>query len=163
MMTSSALLEWAMSELMRNPKVMKKLQSEVRDVVKGKDIIYEDDIQKMSYLKLVVKETLRLHPPAPYCSQENVEKNVRLMDTLFLYGYVGAIGRDPEYWVDAESFIPERFDNSSVDYIGANFEFLPFGAGRRMCARISFGVATVELPLAQLLHSSDWKLPNKLS
>ncbi|KAL8120677.1 cytochrome P450 CYP71D312-like [Apium graveolens] len=165
--TSSAVLEWAMSELMRNPKVMKKVQSEVRGVVKGKERIEEVDIQQMSYLKLVVKETLRLHPPVPLLLPRECRKECEINGYTIPVGTkvmvnVWAIGRDPDHWVDAESFIPERFENNSVDYIGANFEFLPFGAGRRMCAGISFGIATVELPLAQLLHSFDWKLPDEM-
>lgn len=165
--TSSAVLEWAMSELMKHPRVMEKVQSEVREVAKGKERIEETDIQKMSYLKLVVKETLRLHAPVPLLLPRECRKECEVDGYTIPVGTkvivnAWAIGRDPEYWVDSESFIPERFQNSSVDYIGANFEFIPFGAGRRMCAGISFGVATVELPLAQLLYSFDWKLPNEM-
>ncbi|WOH07589.1 hypothetical protein DCAR_0727021 [Daucus carota subsp. sativus] len=165
--TSSAVLEWTMSELMKNPKVMKKLQAEVREVGNGKERIDETDIPRMSYLKLVVKEALRLHAPVPLLLPRECRKECEIDGYTIPVGTkvivnAWAIGRDPEYWPNADSFIPERFENSSVDYTGANYEFIPFGAGRRMCAGISFGVATVELPLAQLVYSFDWKLPNEM-
>ena len=71
-----------------------------------------------------------------------------------------AIGRDPNCWPEAEMFHPERFLISSVSFMGTNFEFIPFGAGRRICPGILFALPTVELPLAQLLFHFDWKLPN---
>ncbi|MBA0844645.1 hypothetical protein Goarm_000004, partial [Gossypium armourianum] len=69
---------------------------------------------------------------------------------------------DSNYWNEAESFNPERFINSSVDYKGTNFEFIPFGAGRRMCPGMSYGMAIVQLSLTQLLYHFDWKLPNRM-
>ena len=71
-----------------------------------------------------------------------------------------AISRDPKYWTtslfDAEEFAPERFSNSSIDYKGSNFQFLPFGAGKRMCPGMLFGPATLEILLAHLLCYFDW-------
>nr|ALO23112.1 cytochrome P450 CYP71D444 [Kalopanax septemlobus] len=165
--STAATLQWIMSELMRNPQVMKKAQAEVRDAFKGKTIIHEADVQGLSYLKLVIKETLRLHAPVPLLVPRECRKQCEIDGYTIPVGTkimvnAWAIGRDPEYWVDAESFIPERFGSASVDYIGANFEYIPFGAGRRICAGIAFAAATLELPMAQLLYYFDWKLPNDM-
>lgn len=72
-----------------------------------------------------------------------------------------AIGRDPEYWSEeAEKFYPERFMNCSIDYRGSHIEFIPFGARRRMCPGILFGISSLELCLAQLIYYYNWKFPN---
>ncbi|KAG9443053.1 hypothetical protein H6P81_018907 [Aristolochia fimbriata] len=167
--TSATVLGWTMSELMRNPVILMKAQKEVRDVVGVKEKVSEADIQHLEYLKLIVKETLRLHPPVPLLlPRENREKKCLVMGyELPTYTKVivnvWALGRDPLYWGDdAEIFRPERFADKyySVDYKGTNFEFLPFGAGRRMCPGVAFGMASVELPLALLLYHFNWELPH---
>ncbi|KAL1803483.1 hypothetical protein DCAR_0935184 [Daucus carota subsp. sativus] len=164
--TSSTVLEWAMSALMKHPRVMNKAQEEVRELLKGKEKVTETDIiGQLSYLKLVIKETLRLHTPLPLlvareCRKECEIEGYTIPEKTKLLVNVWAIGRDPDRWADAEKFVPERFENSGMDFSGTNFDYLPFGAGRRMCPGINFGVAGVELPLAQLLYHFDWKVPN---
>ena len=164
--TSATTLEWAMSELLRNPKVMEKAQAEVRKVFEGKRKIEDTDILKLDYVKSVVKETLRLHPPATLIPRECRERceinGYEIPTKTKILVNVWAIGRDPEYWVNAECFQPERFRGSSVDFKGTDFEYLPFGAGRRMCPGTAFGIAIIELALSQLLYHFDWKLPNEI-
>ncbi|XP_038686782.1 cytochrome P450 71D11-like [Tripterygium wilfordii] len=162
--TSATVIDWAIAEMMKNPRVMKKAQAEVRQVFDSKASVDETSIPELSYLKLVVKETLRLHPPLPLLlpreSLEQCEINgykIPVKTTVLVNAW--AIGRDPEYWTEPETFYPERFLDSSVDYKGTSFEYTPFGAGRRICPGITFGLANVYLPLSQMLYYFDWKFP----
>ncbi|KAG8502828.1 hypothetical protein CXB51_000471 [Gossypium anomalum] len=163
--TSSTVVEWAMSEIMKNPRVLQNVQAEVRQVYDRTGDVNESDLHELEYLKLVIKETLRLHPPLslliPRENSERCEINgyeIPTKNKVIVNAW--AIGGDSNYWSEAERFIPERFINSSVDYKGANFEFIPFGARRRICPGMSYGMAVVKLSLAKLLSHFDWKLPN---
>ncbi|KAL8041863.1 hypothetical protein ABFX02_09G011800 [Erythranthe guttata] len=167
--TSATAIEWTMTELIRNPTVKQKVQQEVRQVAKGKTKVEETDLPKLAYLKLVIKESLRLHPPAPLmiprettekCTIDNKYEIPAKTRVLF---NASAIGMDPEYWENPERFWPDRFLNRQVDFRGQDFELLPFGAGRRGCPGINFSMPLVELALANLLFCFDWKLPEGMS
>ncbi|KAL6140028.1 hypothetical protein ACLB2K_058329 [Fragaria x ananassa] len=166
--TSATTVDWTMSEMIKNPRIMKKAQDEVREVFNRTQQVNETSIREMKYLKLVIQEALRLHPPAPLllprecgerCEIDGYEIPVKTKVIVNAW----AIGRDPNYWSEPESFNPERFIDSSGDYQGTNFEYIPFGAGRRMCPGILYGLANVELPLAMLLYHFDWSLPNEMN
>ncbi|GMJ05445.1 RED ELONGATED 1, SUPERROOT 2, ALTERED TRYPTOPHAN REGULATION 4, RUNT 1, cytochrome P450, family 83 [Hibiscus trionum] len=162
--TSAATVIWVMSFLMKNPKCLKRTQDEVRDLIREKGFLKEDDIQSLTYLKAVIKETFRLQPTAPLLlPKETLRKcsiggyEVPAKSLVFVNAW--AIGRDPEVWENPEEFCPERFIGSSIDYKGQDIELIPFGAGRRICPGMRLGVATVELALANLLHKFDWEMP----
>ncbi|KAL5548602.1 hypothetical protein UlMin_003833 [Ulmus minor] len=153
-----------MSEMIKEPEVMKKAQDEVREVFSRKGSVDETGISEMKYLKAVVKDTLRLHPSAPLllpreCGEECNINGYEIPFKTKVIVNAWEIGRDPKYWDEPKNFKPERFLESSIDYKGKNFEYIPFGAGRRICPGISFGLINVELPLAMLLYHFDWKLP----
>jgi cytochrome P450 len=161
--TTSAALEWLMAELIKNPSIMKRAQEEVRIVVGKKSKIDVNDINKMDYLKCVVKETLRLHPPLPLLVPRETITSVRLEGydippKTRVYTNTWAIQRDPKVWERPEEFLPERFEGNPVDFKGQDFEFIPFGGGRRGCPGMIFGVALVEFVVANLLCWFDWKL-----
>ncbi|MCE0482204.1 hypothetical protein HAX54_040705 [Datura stramonium] len=162
--TSSTTIVWAMAEMMKNPIILAKAQAEVREAFRNKETFDTNDVEELRYLKLVIKETMRFHAPIPLlipreCREETDINGYTIPVKTKVMINVWALGRDPKYWDDAESFKPERFEQSSMDFTGNNFEFLPFGGGRRICPGISFGLANVYLPLAQLLYHFDWKLP----
>ncbi|XP_022945235.1 cytochrome P450 71B10-like [Cucurbita moschata] len=163
--TSSSTLVWAMAELVKNPILMKKAQEEIRNHVGNKRKVIETDLKELSYLKMIVKETMRLHPPAPLLVPRETISHFKIEGYNFypktmVQVNIWAIGRDPTYWKDPEKFLPERFVESSIDYKGQHFEFLPFGSGRRICPGLNMGIKNVELALANLLYHFDWKLPN---
>ncbi|XP_045806074.1 cytochrome P450 71D10-like [Trifolium pratense] len=165
--TSSGVVLWAISEMIKNPKVMEAAQVEVRRVFDKKGYVDETELHQLIYLKNVIKETLRLHPSVPLLvpreSREKCQVNgYEIPAKTRIVVNVWAIGRDQRYWVEAESFKPSRFVNNPIDFKGTNFEYIPFGAGRRICPGIAFGLPNIELPLAQLLYHFDWKLPNKM-
>ncbi|KAL0456877.1 UNVERIFIED_CONTAM: cytochrome [Sesamum latifolium] len=124
--TSAAVITWAMTALIKKPQILNKVQQEIRSLLGKKDIVVEDDIHKLSYFKAIVKETLRLFPPAPL-SLPRLTTKASVID--------------------------------GVDFKGQDFEFLPFGSGRRVCPGMTLGIAGVELALANLLYLFDWNLP----
>ncbi|CAN6308487.1 unnamed protein product [Urochloa humidicola] len=172
--TSSVTMLWAMSELIRKPRVLRKAQHEVRQAVAGvgsnnkaKARVEPDDMAKLPYLKMVVKETLRLHPPATLLLPRETMRDVTIggydvpaRTRVFVNAW--AIGRDPATWgPDAEEFDPDRFEGNKddIDYNGAHFELVPFGAGRRICPGLAMGETNVMFTLANLLYCFDWALP----
>ncbi|XP_027930342.1 cytochrome P450 71D9-like [Vigna unguiculata] len=163
--TSSKTITWAMAEIIKDPRVMKKVQAEVREVFGKEGDPNESEMENLKYLKCVVKETLRLHPPGPLllpreCGEACEIKGYHIPMKSKMIINAWAIGRDPNHWSEAERFYPERFIGSDVDYKGNNFEYIPFGAGRRMCPGLTFGLTSVEFPLSLLLYHFDWKVPN---
>uniref|UniRef100_A0A1J3G3L7 Cytochrome P450 71B2 n=2 Tax=Noccaea caerulescens TaxID=107243 RepID=A0A1J3G3L7_NOCCA len=163
--TGAITMIWAMTELARNPRVMKKAQEEIRTTLGHKqEKIDEEDIDKVEYLKLIIKETFRLHPPVPLLLPRETMSHVKIQGydippKTQIHLNVWTIGRDPNLWTDPESFVPERFSNSCVDFRGQHFELLPFGSGRRICPGMSMAIPTVELGLLNLLYFFDWRLP----
>ncbi|GLT64379.1 hypothetical protein SLA2020_368780 [Shorea laevis] len=163
--TSSATIEWAMAELLRKPDSMGKAKEELDRVIGPDRKVEESDVEELHYLQAVIKETLRLHPPVPLLVPGNAMEDTYFMGYFIpkdtqLWVNVWAIGRDPDAWEDPLMFKPERFLDSKIDYKGQNFELIPFGSGRRICAGVALAHRLLNVALASLLHCFDWELPN---
>ncbi|KAL5748529.1 hypothetical protein ACOSP7_025571 [Xanthoceras sorbifolium] len=166
--TSSSTVEWAMAELLQNPKNLTKAQNELREVLGKDSLVQEFDITKFPYLQAVVKETFRLHPPAPFLLPRKAETEVEICSYVVpksaqVLVNVWAMGRDPNVWQNPSTFTPERFLESEIDVKGRDFELIPFGAGRRICPGLPLAHMTVHLMLASLLYTFDWKLEGDLT
>jgi cytochrome P450 len=162
--TSSNAIEFAFAEVMNKPEVMRNAQDELDRVVGKDNIVEESHIHKLPYLHAIMKESLRLHPVLPllipHCPSEtctiggfSVPKGARVFINVW------AVHRDPSIWENPLEFKPERFLNSKFDYSGSDFNYFPFGSGRRICAGIAMAERMFLYFLATLLHSFDWKLP----
>jgi len=166
--TAPTMIDWVMSSALRNPLVLKKLQDELECVVGLGRMVCESDLPRLLYLKAVVKETLRLYPSGPFLVRHLSAESCNVLgyeipqNTVVLINE-WAIGRNPKLWEDAETFKPERFMEgvgSGVDAYGdQNFDWFPFGAGRRRCPGQQLGTLLLEIPVAQLLHCFNWRLP----
>ncbi|TXG64446.1 hypothetical protein EZV62_011440 [Acer yangbiense] len=162
--TTMVTLTWAVSLLLNNRHVLKKVQEELNGHVGKHRPVEESDLKNLVYLQAIVKETLRLYPAVPLSAPReamedctiagfHIPAGTRLIVNLW------KLHRDPSIWVNPSEFIPERFinDHANLDVSGLHFECLPFGSGRRKCPGISLALQVLHLTLARLLHTFELK------
>ncbi|GMP48691.1 hypothetical protein CsSME_00015959 [Camellia sinensis var. sinensis] len=166
--TTSSTVEWAMAELLRNPETLNRVKAELEQTIgKGKPI-EESDVSRLPYLQAIVKETSRMHPPAPFLIPRKVESDVEVCGYIVPQGTqvlvnAWAIGRDPNIWLNPTSFMPERFLGLEIDVRGRDFELIPFGAGRRICPGLPLAIRIIPVMLGSLINSFDWKLEDGIA
>ncbi|GLJ19387.1 hypothetical protein SUGI_0349350 [Cryptomeria japonica] len=161
--TISGTIEWTMAELLRNRTVMRKVQAELDDVVGMERRIEEADIANLPYLRAVVKEVLRLHPAAPLIFRRaDMSREISgflVPEKTQVIVNVWGLGRDPAAWKDPLNFNPDRFLEYNIDYKGQDFEFIPFGAGRRICIGLPLAQRMVHLVVGSLVQTFNWSIP----
>ncbi|XP_042958091.1 flavonoid 3'-monooxygenase CYP75B137-like [Carya illinoinensis] len=161
------MCEWVMARLLKHPEIMRKVTEELTGVVGLDNLVEESHLPKLHYLEVVIKETCRLQLVGPFLlvctpSESSIIGGYHVPEGSSIFLNAWAIQRDPKYWDNPLKFKPERFLNNAFgrfDYLGNNFKYLPFGSGRRICARLTLGERTLKYILASFLHSYEWKLP----
>ncbi|CAN6174466.1 unnamed protein product [Urochloa humidicola] len=163
--TATVTIEWAISELIKNPKSLIKATEELDRVVGRERLVTERDLPTLPYIDAILKETLRLHPVAPTLAPHLAREDARvdgydIPTGTIVFINVWSIGRNPTLWDAPEEFRPERFIGSKIDVKGQDFELLPFGSGRRMCPGLNLALKMTLLSIANLLHGFTWRLPD---
>ncbi|XP_056167229.1 cytochrome P450 CYP82D47-like [Syzygium oleosum] len=160
--TTSVTLTWALSLLLNNRHVLKQAQQELDSHIGQERQVTEPDIKNLVYLQAIVKETMRLYPAAPLSvPHESVEDctigGYHVTAGTRLLFNISKLHQDPKVWPNPLEFRPERFltTHKDLDVRGQNFEYLPFGSGRRMCPGVSFALQVLHIALATLLHSFE--------
>ncbi|XP_027068727.1 cytochrome P450 93A3 [Coffea arabica] len=168
--TVSVALTWTLAELINHPKVCQQLRDEITTVVGSKRLVQESDVPKLPYLQAVVKESLRLHAPAPLifrrCGEDCKINGYDILANERIAFNVLAIMRDPSSWDNPLEFQPERFmvgskgayDDYQMDIKGQNFNIFPFGSGRRGCPGASLALAVAHSAVALLVQCFDFRV-----
>ncbi|KAG6503121.1 cytochrome P450 703A2-like [Zingiber officinale] len=170
--TSAVASEWAMAEAIKNPELLQRAQEELDRVVGRDRMVRESDLGDLNYLRCIVRETFRMHPPGPFLIPRESMKATELMGyhipaktRVFINAH--ALGRNKSVWGnDADEFRPERHlpaDGERVEVLRrGELEILPFGAGKRKCPGATMGTTMVLLALANLFHGFDWEAPEEI-
>ncbi|KAI3498003.1 hypothetical protein L1887_33689 [Cichorium endivia] len=180
--TTSTALQWIMANLVKHPDIQSKLYDEIVSVVgppppppppgvEPESVINEEDLKNMAYLKAVVLEALRRHPPAHFVLPHRVTKEVELLGFTIPQGatinfMVAEMGLDPTVWDDPMEFKPERFlsndgTNGGFDITGSKgIKMMPFGAGRRICPGSDLALLHLEYFVAKLIWYFHWNPPD---
>ncbi|XP_042507964.1 trimethyltridecatetraene synthase-like [Macadamia integrifolia] len=165
--SSVVSVEWALSELLKNPETLRRATEELDRVVGRERWVKEDDIPHLQYMDAIVKETMRLHPVSPLLTPHQAQEDCEVEGYTIQAGTrvhvsTWTIGRDPMLWDAPEEFRPERFIGKAIDVRGHDFELLPFGSGRRMCPGYVLGLKIIQSYLANIIHGFLWKLPDEM-
>ncbi|CAI0426546.1 unnamed protein product [Linum tenue] len=167
--TTSITVIWTLSNLLNNRNMLELAQQEL-DVKVGKTRPMEhSDISSLIYLQAIVKETLRLYPPAPtaiphQATEDCTIHGYRVPKGTRVFANLWKLHRDPNVWSDPDEFRPERFlvdqlqghDSNLIDGLSTkNFELVPFGSGRRSCPGEAFALQIVHLAIGRLLQGFD--------
>jgi len=156
-------IKWVMALMINNKNVMKKAQEEM-DTIVGRDRwVEESDIKNLVYLQAIVKEVLRLHPPAPLSVQhlsvkDCVVNGYHIPKGTALLTNIMKLQRDPQIWADPDKFDPERFltTHAAIDYRGQHYELIPFGTGRRACPAMNYSLQVEHLSIAHMIQGFNF-------
>lgn len=154
--TSATALVWTLYELSLNPKVEEKLLDEIINVTSGEQINFSK-INELKYLKMVIQESMRLHPPF-WFENRNAMHDVELGGVHIKKGSMIAMSRyalhrNADYWDDPETFDPDRFDEgSSKNNAVASFAYQPFSSGPRVCIGRHFAMMEMMIILCSILQ-----------
>lgn len=160
--TTAAALCWTMYLLAKHPTVADRLRAEI-DAVLGKDLPTEDALNQLSYLTMVLQESMRLYPPAWVIGRRSIEADtlgdyeIPANAAIGIYPYL--IHRHPQFWSRPDEFDPEHFAPNAVA-ARSRFAYFPFGAGTRICIGNHLAMLEMKLCLAMVMQRFTISVPS---
>jgi len=185
--TTAAVLTWALFEIAQQPELAQKIQAEVDTVLAGREPGFED-IYRLSLLRLVVAESLRMYPEPPLLIRRALQDDVlprggvdfqtKIARGTDVFIALYNIHRSSRYWEDPDTFTPERFlrpvqnqhtedgwsgytpSNSTLypNEVQSDFAYLPFGGGNRKCVGDQFACMEAVITLAMIFQKFEFSL-----
>ncbi|KAG2187286.1 hypothetical protein INT44_004971 [Umbelopsis vinacea] len=167
--TTSNALSFALYHLAANPHIQEKARKEVIDILgDGNEFVHPTSAQctEMKYLYMIIKETLRISPPAQNSSPRDCAEDIELAGSFIPKGTalnadIFVMHHNPAIWKNPETFDPERFapGAESESKAGTGLAWVPFGNGPRQCIGMNFSLAEQKVLLSMLLQKFTWELP----
>jgi cytochrome P450 len=164
--TTATVLAGASYFLPRNPATLSRLQAEVRDTFKDYDEITGDSTAMLPYLNAVIEECLRLFPPSSLglpriCPGTTIDGRYVPVGTIVSTDPF-SMTRDPKYWKDPDSFMPERWllegTNTEETIQNNKAASQPFSTGPRACLGKNLAWLETRLTLAKMAWKYDWEV-----
>ncbi|XP_039126161.1 cytochrome P450 89A2-like [Dioscorea cayenensis subsp. rotundata] len=167
--TTATALEWIIANLVKHQEIQTKLFDEIQQVVGSEaEEVTEEELQRMPYLKAVILEGLRRHPPSHFVVPHSVKEDVMLNGYVIPKGasinfMVAEIGRDEKVWKNPMEFRPERFmeggEGQRMDITGnKEITMMPFGVGRRICPGLELAMLHLGYFVVNLIKKFNWKV-----
>jgi len=162
--TTANALSWMTYLLAEHPEVVKKMRAELEEKIGDKKPSFTD-LRELTYLTQVIKESMRLYPPAWVTDRVALEddevKGYKIPKGTIVTCYIYGAHHHEKYWESPEAFIPERFEKEHMKN-QASFTYFPFGGGPRLCIGNNFAMMEMQLVLAELVRRFDFELaPNQ--
>ncbi len=159
--TTANSLAFTLYLLSKNAEAKKKMQQEIDAVIGTGEITFEK-LHRLEYTTMVIKESMRLYPPAWMIPREAAKDDViggyqiRKGDKVLASPY--AMQRSPRYWSNPDAFMPERFTAENMKDM-PRYAYFPFGGGARMCVGNNFAMMEMQIVLAKICAQFDFVLP----
>ena len=150
--TTALALSWSWYLLATHPEAEVKFQAEIDDVLHGRMPTVED-LQKLTYTEMIVRETLRLYPPAYAVGREAIEDTelggYRVPKGTQLFAFQWVTQRDARFFDNPDEFEPERWTPERTESL-PKYAYFPFGGGPRQCIGTYFAMMEIVLLLATI-------------
>jgi cytochrome P450 len=173
--TVVASIEWTLARLVAQPEIQKRLHRELAGDDHRENKVFDERLKDLPYLRAVILESLRLHPPVPFVLRDvrggegavvggtALPTDGSLVRFMFM---AEDIGRDGKAWTDPEEFRPERFlaGGEGEDVMSPvpglkEIKMMPFGAGRRHCPGAGLAMVHIGCFVAALVREFEWAPP----